>query len=287
MSDRRAGIGFKLENARLDYAGERLFDDLSLRVAAGEWLAIVGESGVGKSSLLRLIAGLDCGAAASARVGVENDGEAVAERVSAGCGGNRGSAGDDANQLRRRLAWMAQDDMLLPWLTVLDNVCVGERLRGARVAAGQRERALELLRRVGLSAVAAARPDQLSGGMRQRVALARTLYESRPLVLMDEPFSALDAITRLQLQELAAELLDGRTVLLITHDPLEALRLGDRVLVLAGRPAQFSELEMPRGARPRDLTDPQLLAKQGELLDRLAHHRLAADSPPRRLRGAG
>jgi len=265
VSDRRAGIGFQLENARLDYAGERLFDDLSLCVGAGEWLAIVGESGVGKSSLLRLIAGLDCGAAASARVRAD------------------GAAGEGiANDLRRRLAWMAQDDMLLPWLSVLDNVCVGERLRGARVAAEQRERALELLRRVGLAAVSGARPDQLSGGMRQRAALARTLYESRPLVLMDEPFSALDAITRLQLQELAAELLDGRTVLLITHDPLEALRLGDRVLVLAGRPAQFSELAMPRGARPRDLTDPQLLAKQGELLDRLAHRRLAAAEPSAR-----
>jgi putative hydroxymethylpyrimidine transport system ATP-binding protein len=106
--------------------------------------------------------------------------------------------------------------------------------------------------------------------MRQRVALARTLMEERPVVLMDEPFSAVDAPTRHRLQELAARLLAGRTVLLVTHDPLEALRLADRILVLTGRPAAPVEAEVPDGAPPRPARDPALLAAQAALLERLA-----------------
>ncbi|HJO88014.1 MAG TPA: ATP-binding cassette domain-containing protein, partial [Rhodospirillales bacterium] len=113
-------------------------------------------------------------------------------------------------------------------------------------------------------------PTKLSGGMRQRTALARTLMEDRPVVLMDEPFSALDAITRIRLQDMAAELLNDRTVLLVTHDPLEALRLGDRIHVLAGRPVTLDEPLIPVGVRPRDLHDPAVLAGQADLLERLS-----------------
>ena len=105
--------------------------------------------------------------------------------------------------------------------------------------------------------------------MRQRAALVRTLIEDRPVVLMDEPFSAVDAITRFELQALAARLLAGRTVLLVTHDPLEALRLGHRIHVMYGRPARLDTAAVPAGAPPRDLADPALLALQGELLARL------------------
>ena len=106
--------------------------------------------------------------------------------------------------------------------------------------------------------------------MRQRVALARTLMEDRPVVLMDEPFSALDAVTRHRLQDLAAELLDGRTVLLVTHNPLEALRLGHKVWVLGGRPARLEGPIQPPGLPARDPADPRLLALQAELLNELA-----------------
>ena len=109
-------------------------------------------------------------------------------------------------------------------------------------------------------------PEQLSGGQRQRVALARTLMEDKPVVLMDEPFSALDAITRLQLQDLAASLLHDRTVILITHDPLEALRLSDEVWAMTGRPVQLDKklsIDMPA---PRALDDARILKWQGELL---------------------
>jgi putative hydroxymethylpyrimidine transport system ATP-binding protein len=106
--------------------------------------------------------------------------------------------------------------------------------------------------------------------MRQRAALARTLMEDRPFVLMDEPFSAVDAPTRHRLQGLAARLLAGRTVLLVTHDPLEALRLADRILVLRGDPATPEEVPVPAGAPPREATDPALLLAQAALLERLA-----------------
>jgi putative hydroxymethylpyrimidine transport system ATP-binding protein len=170
--------------------------------------------------------------------------------------------------LSGRVSYMAQADSLMPWLSVLDNVLIGYRLRGEHTAL-LREQAMSLLAKVGLAKVALLRPDALSGGMRQRAALARTLLEDRPIVLMDEPFSALDAITRLQLQELAAELLVGRTVLLVTHDPLEALRLGHVVYVMAGLPAQLQlALSLP-GSLPRDPTAPNLLTHHAELLHQL------------------
>jgi putative hydroxymethylpyrimidine transport system ATP-binding protein len=122
---------------------------------------------------------------------------------------------------------------------------------------------------VGLDERPEALPATLSGGQRQRAALARTLMEGRPVVLMDEPFSAVDAITRARLQELAARLLRGRTVLLVTHDPLEALRLGHRIHVMAGRPAQLGPAMEPPGDTPRDATDPALRELHLELLAQL------------------
>ena len=125
---------------------------------------------------------------------------------------------------------------------------------------------LGLLGRVGLSERAKALPSELSGGMRQRAAIARTLYEDRPIVLMDEPFSALDTFTRARVQDLAAELLQGRTVLLITHDPLEACRLGSHLLVLSGHPARLGPPITIHGKTPRAPDDEELLHTQGRLM---------------------
>ena len=127
-----------------------------------------------------------------------------------------------------------------------------------------------MLQRVGLAGEANSLPAALSGGMRQRAALARTLMEDRPMILMDEPFSAVDALTRLRLQDLAAELLIGRTTLLVTHDPLEALRLGHRVLVLSGDPARISEPLDPLGLPPRPSDDPALHGLAAQILRDLA-----------------
>jgi putative hydroxymethylpyrimidine transport system ATP-binding protein len=160
--------------------------------------------------------------------------------------------------------------MLFPWLDVIGNVTLGVRLRGGDPATPDAiARARALLTEVGLAGQERARPDTLSGGMRQRVALARTLMEERPVLMMDEPFSALDAITRVRLQTLAARLLKDRTVLLVTHDPMEAIRLGHRIHVLAGTPARLGEALVPPGETPRRVDDPDVLRLQGDLLRRL------------------
>jgi putative hydroxymethylpyrimidine transport system ATP-binding protein len=237
------GLSVKVTGATLVYRDRVLFQDLGFELAGGGWTCLLGTSGVGKTSLVRLIAGLMPGGA----------------RIVAGDGG----------PLAGRLAYMAQQDLLLPWLGVLDNVLLGARLRREPTGAEAVGRARALLEHVGLGDHLAALPAALSGGMRQRAALVRTLIEDRPVVLMDEPFSAVDAITRLRLQDLAAELLRGRTVLLVTHDPLEALRLGHRVHVMAGQPATIGPAIKPPGSPPRPVTAPPLLELQAELLRRL------------------
>jgi putative hydroxymethylpyrimidine transport system ATP-binding protein len=244
----RSSFDVTVRQASLSYAGAPLFQRLDFTLHGGRCTCLLGPSGVGKSSLLRLIAGL-----------------LPPEEGAVTC--------SDGQPLARRLAWMGQDANLLPWLTVVGNVSLGPRLRGERA---ERAAAEALLARVGLAGQRDQLPATLSGGQRQRVALARTLMEDRPVVLMDEPFSALDAITRARLQALAAQLLAGRTVLLVTHDPLEALRLGDRIQVMAGQPARIEEPICPAGTPPRDLHDPVLLARQGDLLARLADAQDAA-----------
>ncbi len=242
-----------VEAARLSFGAEILFDDLEFTLEGGGWTCLLGPSGVGKTSLLRAIAGLAPMSAGT--------------RISC----------SDGRPLAGRAAYMAQQDLLLPWLSLLDNVALGARLRGARRGdPALRRRARALLARVGLDDRQDDRPAACSGGMRQRAALARTLLEDRPVVLMDEPFSALDAITRARLQALAAELLVGRTVLLVTHDPQEALRLADRIHVMSGKPARLDRALEPPGPAPRDPADPVLLARQAELLRRLIR---AGDAP--------
>ena len=242
MSDPAPGLSIGIRS--LAYQGSPLFERLRFRLEGGSWTCLLGPSGVGKTTLLRLTAGLAAGALVVA---------------------------DDGAGLDGRIALMAQQDLLLPWLSVRDNVLLGHRLRGASRAELRRlgEPAAALLARVGLERDADRLPCTLSGGMRQRAALARTLMEDRPIVLMDEPFSALDVVTRHRLQDLAGELLVGRTVLLVTHNPLEALRLGHRIYVLSGRPAVPRGPLLPRGAPPLDAADPTLLTQQAELLGEL------------------
>lgn len=224
----------------LSFGAEKVFGPLALQAEAGRWTAILGRSGSGKTSLLRAVAGLIAPPAFRGAV----------------------SATDGA-PLAGRLAWMAQSDLLLPWSSARENVALGPRLRDRLVDWRDVDAALAA---VGLADKAEARPDQLSGGQRQRVALARTLLEDRPVILLDEPFSALDAATRAELQELFWERLRGRTVLLVTHDPLEAARLAHRLLLLSG--GGLSEVETD-GAPLRDAEAPETIAAAAALTRRL------------------
>ncbi|MFX0541943.1 ABC transporter ATP-binding protein [Roseovarius sp. S4756] len=229
--------GVSLEGS-VSVAGAPLVPRISLRVAPGGWTCLLGPSGIGKSTLLRVIAGIADEAELSGTLTTS-----------------------DGTPLTSRVALMSQSDLLLPWLSVTENIMLGARLRGE---ASQPERAAALIEQVGLSQHAQKRPAQLSGGQRQRAALARTLMEDRPVILLDEPFSALDARTRAQMQDLTAQLLGDHTVLMVTHDPAEAARLGTTILVLGDD--GLSSWPAPPGTPPRPVDDAKTLETQGALL---------------------
>jgi len=199
------------------YSGTMALDRLDLSVRRGETVAVVGPSGCGKSTLLELLAGLQDAHAGKIVV----DGRrTAAERLGAS-------------------AFMPQRDLLLPWRTALANAALALECAG-RSAREAREAAAPLFERLGLGEFERAYPAELSGGMRQRVAFARTMLAGRALLLLDEPFGALDSITRAGVQEwlLSALRAEPRTVVLVTHDVEEALYLGDRTVVMSARPGR-------------------------------------------------
>ena len=211
---------------------------LTLTVAAGEIVAVVGASGAGKTTLLELVCGLQK---------------------------------PDAGEVRAEAAvLMPQRDLLLPWLDALDNAAIALRLDGHSRAEARR-RAAPTLADLGLAGFAGRRPGELSGGMRQRVAFARTVLSGRPVLCLDEPFGALDAITRAETQTWLEGVLCAapKTVLLVTHDIEEAIVLADRVLVLGRRPGRIVA-ELPVAAeRPRSRTDPLVVGLREQALEAL------------------
>ena len=224
-----------------------LFDHLNLDIVAGKTTCILGPSGCGKSTLLRLLSGAS-----------EFDSEGTVE----------------FNPMESSMvAWMGQDDLLLPWLSLIDNVLLGARLRG-ELSDTLRKKAAELIVRGQLAGYEDALPQSLSGGMRQRAALLRTLMEGRAVLLMDEPFSALDALTRLRLQDLSAELTRGTTTVLVTHDAAEALRMADRIIILGGSPTQVKTTLDLHSKPPRSPDSAEVLDHYSQLLELLLeeHH---------------
>ena len=214
---RPTGTSLQLRDVSHRFGELETLAGVSLGVGAGETVAIVGPSGCGKTTLLELAAGLAEPSAGTVEVG----GRAEPESRLAAC------------------AYMPQRDLLFPWLPAIDNAALGPRLAGCSRRRA-REVARPLLARLGLGSFEAAYPGELSGGMRQRVAFARTLLSGRGMLLLDEPFASLDAITRADLQEwlLEALALEPRSVLLVTHDVEEALFVADRVVVLSPRPGR-------------------------------------------------
>ena len=233
-----AGHAVALEGVTKWYAGENgllALDGISLTVRPGEFLTLVGASGCGKSTLLNLVSGLDQPTSGS----VEVDGHA---------------------------AFMFQEHALFPWLSALDNVAAPLLLKGV----GKKEReaqARDYLEAVHLADFADRRPHELSGGMKQRVAIARTLATQAPVLLMDEPFGALDAMTRDLLHDELESIWRERnlTVLFVTHNVREAVRLGDRVVLLSSRPGRIVAEYDVAIERPRRIEDRVVSVLAGEI----------------------
>jgi ABC-type nitrate/sulfonate/bicarbonate transport system ATPase subunit len=241
------GAPVRIEGVGHSFGELRAIERIDLQCEPGEVVGIVGPSGCGKTTLLELVAGLRQADTGTISVGGQTE---AAERL-------------------ERCAYMPQRDLLLPWLSALDNAGLALRIAGvsrqeARARAGRH------FDRLGLSGFEQARSDELSGGMRQRVAFLRTLMAGRPVLLLDEPFASLDAITRAEMQSWLAGVLgpDRHTVLLVTHDVEEALYLSDRVLVLSSRPAIVADrIEIPHPRLP-DRASAVTSAKFAELKGR-------------------
>lgn len=220
--------------------GALILDDVSLTIAPGEFVCLLGASGCGKSTLLNLIAGLE---------------RPTGGRITVASG---------------RAAMMFQDSALFPWLTARRNVELALRLRGVPRHL-RREQALALLDVVNLTEAAEKRPHELSGGMRQRVALARSLAQDRPVLLMDEPFAALDAITRDLLHEELENVWrhTGQTIVFVTHNVREAARLGQRVLLMSSRPGRIARDWAVDSSTQRRIESPEVARLSIEITDEL------------------
>ncbi|WP_027780011.1 ABC transporter ATP-binding protein [Paraburkholderia caledonica] len=236
--------GVEINHVSKHYATLPVLDDISLRIGAGEFVSVLGSSGCGKSTLLRLMAGLDTDYSGEIRV-----------------------AGDRVRDTSLQRGIVFQDHRLFPWLTASQNVLAA--LRNAPLSLHEKRKAVaEHIALVGLEGFENAYPHQLSGGMAQRVAIARGLVNRPRVLLLDEPFGALDALTRARLQNELQHIWEHEriTMVLVTHDVDEAIYLGDRVVTMAPRPGRIKRIADVNLPRPRDRADPRCVALRDELL---------------------
>jgi NitT/TauT family transport system ATP-binding protein len=233
-----------------------VIQDLSFAVSEGEFLTIIGPSGAGKTTLLNMIAQIDVATTGEVRFGSDPApiGDLKALKPGLDC----------------RIGYVTQDDHLLPWRTTLQNVLFPLTVQG-RLSPDTRARAEMLIHAVGLSGFEHHYPHELSGGMRKRASLIRTLVYDPPVILMDEPFGALDAQTRTQLQEDLLRLwnLGRKTIIFVTHDIAEAIALGDRMLVLSRPPSRIAGEHAIPIARPRDVRGIMAHPEFGALYQRI------------------
>ncbi len=234
-------LSLALRKVSRTFNGTTAVKDVNLEVKPGEIIGLLGTSGCGKSTLLRAISGLDA----------EYDGEIEIN-------------GKVSKEIHDTTGFIFQEPRLLPWLNVLENVTFG--LNGKRK--DKENRAIEYLASVGLKGKEALYPRELSGGMAQRVAIARALVTSPEILLLDEPFSALDAFTKMQLQDLLLDVwkLYQSTIVLVTHDIDEALYLCDRVIILRGQPGVVKKEITIDQTRPRDRASEQLAKIKSDIL---------------------
>ncbi len=225
-------------------------EDFSLEVGEGQWVGVVGPSGCGKTTILRLAAGLLRPARGEVRV--------------------------EGQDPRGRVAYVPQGDTLLPWRTALGNLTAPLQVEGIPRLQAER-RAWELLDRLGLASFARFYPHELSGGMRQRIALSRVFLVDRGMLLLDEPLGALDALTRAELQDWLMHIGPGmhKTAVLVTHDVEEAVLLSDAVVVLTARPARAWTTVPVALSRPRDRLNSQVMERRGRVLAALGEARRA------------
>ncbi|MBW8308446.1 MAG: ABC transporter ATP-binding protein [Candidatus Paracaedibacteraceae bacterium] len=220
-----------LEIPQFRYGQQTVFHDTSIDLVLHGWTGLVGRSGVGKTTLMRCLSGL--------------------ERL----------------RTPLRTVLMTQNDQLLPWKTVIDNVVIPALMQEQKP---NYDWAQQLISMMGLRGHEKDLPHQLSTGMRQRVALARTLYQEADLILLDEPFGALDALTREQLYPLIVTALQGKTILMVSHDPQEVMRLSNRIYLMAGKPAHLYHLAYPiNGTVPRSLNHPFVSCYAADLVNQL------------------
>jgi ABC-type nitrate/sulfonate/bicarbonate transport system ATPase subunit len=249
-----APLKLELRDIAKTFYGEdvivRALEDVSLQVEEGEFVTIIGPSGSGKSTLFNLIVGL-----------LEPDAGEICIN------------GEVCTNRAGMVGYMPQRDLLLPWRSVIDNAILAQEIQGTPKEHA-RETARELLPLFGLREFETVYPHALSGGMRQRAALLRTFLSGRNLTLLDEPFGALDALTRRELQDwlLSVWKQFGQTILFITHDVEEALYLGDRVVVLSSRPGSVQEIldvSLPRPRRQGMVAQPEFGQQVSQLLEAL------------------
>ena len=241
---------------------EPVLAGVDLAVEPGEFVSIIGPSGCGKSTLLNIVAGLDQPDSGSVSLHAGDGGQDI-EKLGE-------KPGEKPGERLGRVGYMQQKDLLLPWRTVLDNAILGLELRGIPRSQA-RKQALELTESFGLKGFEDQYPFALSGGMRQRTAFLRTMLLGQEMVLLDEPFGALDALTRIQMQEWLLTLWDtmNSTIILITHDVDEAIMVSDRVYVLTSRPGKVKmvlDVDLPRPRNFESVTSPAFTSLKAKLL---------------------